>query len=278
MKTKPPRKTNATKGPYDTSKRAGKRKSVTDTKPSTASSSTLSVAPLPKPPNAPGKGKVLYRDVCLDVIRKFYPKTKPRSDWDIMQLGSQTKRADDPEALYTWLDERYQGSVDLLGLEMTEHSVKTLLDTYMEHTGMKPVKDDPLIFVRPIPDCKYSIRLFPGALSASEYCMDFVDSATGEPVNSPFEHELWSVPNPDTPWLSMPMVGKLQSAERNHGIKQEDIRPGEEKYFLRDGQTCVLMCPGKRPVRFTVPIRRRPELQEATEAVDVLDLPKVVDA
>ncbi|KAI9062945.1 hypothetical protein FKP32DRAFT_1628462 [Trametes sanguinea] len=269
---------NAAKGPYDTSKRAGKRKPVLDAKPATPSSSTLSVDPLHKPPTAPGKGMVLFRDICLDVIRKFYPNTKPRNDFDIVQLGSQTKRADDPEALYAWIDECHKSSVEILGREVTDHSVKTLLDTYMEQTGKKPVEDDPLVFVRPIPDCKYSIRLFPGALSASEYCMDFVDSATGEPVNSPFEHELWSVPNPDTPWLSMPMVGKLRSAERNHGIKQEDIRPGEEKYFLRDGQTCVLMRPGKRPVRFTVPVRRRPELQEATEAVDVLDLPKVVDA
>ncbi|KAI9062950.1 hypothetical protein FKP32DRAFT_1721670 [Trametes sanguinea] len=163
------------------------------------------------------------------------------------------------------------------GREMTDNSVTTVLDTYMEHSGKKPVADDPLVFTRPVPDSNYSIRLFPGSLSLSEYCMDFVDTTTGEPVNSPFEHELWSVPNPDTPWLTIPMVGKLRSAERGHGIRQEDILPGEEKYFLRDGQTCVLMRPGKRPVRFTVPVRRRPELQESAEAVDVLDFPKLVD-
>ncbi|OSD06833.1 hypothetical protein PYCCODRAFT_1474250 [Trametes coccinea BRFM310] len=275
MKTKTTHKNAATRGPYDTSKRTSKRKGAVDTNPFIASSSTPDC--LPKPPTAPRKDMILFRDACLDVIRRFYPNTKPRSDWDIMQLGSQTKRADNPEALYAWLDQRYASSVQILGREVTDNSVKTVLDTYMEHSGKKPVADDPRVLTRPIPDSKYSIRLFPGSLSSAEYCMDFVDSATGQPVNLPFEHELWSVPNPDTPWLTMPMVGKLRSAERSHGIQQEDIRPGEEKYFLRDGQTCVLMRPGKRPVRFTVPVRRRPGLQEATEAVDVLDFPKLVD-
>ncbi|CDO75337.1 hypothetical protein BN946_scf184966.g5 [Trametes cinnabarina] len=179
---------------------------------------------------------------------------------------------------------------------MIDESVKTVLDAFMEQSGVylqfvfpvslqtlifgvwqrKPRAHDPLVFVRPIPDSKYSIRLFPGSLSRAEYCMDFIDTKTGEPVNSPFEHELWSVPNSDTPWLTMPMVGKLRSAERGHGIKQDDILPGEEKYFLRDGQTCILTRPGKRSVRFTVPIRRRPEIEEI-ETMDVLDFPKVVD-
>ncbi len=131
------------------------------------------------------------------------------------------------------------------------------------------------MFVRPIPDCKYSLRLFPGSLSAAEYCLDFVDSATGEPVNSPFEYELWAVPDPDTPWLSMPITGKLRSIERGHGIKQEDILLGEEKFVLRDGQTCVLMRSGKQPVRFTVPLRRV-ETTDVVEDVYVIDLPKVV--
>lgn len=135
--------------------------------------------------------------------------------------------------------------------------------------------DDKFVFVRPIPDSEYSFRLFPGSFSAAEYCMDFVDTATGEPVNSPFEYELWGVPDPDAPWLSMPITGKLHSIERAHGIKQKDIVPGEEKFVLRDGQTCVLMRPGKRPLRFTVPLRKA-ETVPVVEDVDVADLPKIV--
>ncbi|KAI9060941.1 hypothetical protein FKP32DRAFT_1594940 [Trametes sanguinea] len=147
----------------------------------------------------------------------------------------------------------------------------------MEPTGMKPRPGEvsKYVHVRPIPDSKYSIRLFPGSISAAEYCMDFIDSATGEPVNSPFEFELWGVSDPDTPWLGMPSQ-QLRSIERTHGIKQEDIRPGHEKFILRDGLTCVLIRPGKPGVRFTVPVRRRPETQPQPE-VHILDFPKVID-
>ncbi|KAI8973979.1 hypothetical protein BD414DRAFT_498761 [Trametes punicea] len=102
--------------------------------------------------------------------------------------------------------------------------------------------------------------------------MDFVDSATGEPVNSPFEYELWGVPDPETPW-AMPMCGRLRSIERAHGIKQEDILPGEERFVLRDGQTCMLMRPGKKSLRFTVPVRLRKAVEEP---VDVVDLPRTL--
>ncbi len=130
------------------------------------------------------------------------------------------------------------------------------------------------MFVRPIPDSKYSLRLFPGSLSAAEYCLDFVDAA-GKPVNSPFEFELWGVPDPDAPWLSIPAAGKLRSAEHTFGFKQKDILPGAEKFILRDGQTCVLMRPGKRPLRFTVPLRKVES--DVVEDVDVVDLPRVVE-
>ncbi len=135
--------------------------------------------------------------------------------------------------------------------------------------------DDKFIFVRPIPDSEYSVRLFPGSISAAEYCMDFVDSATGEPVNSPFEFELWGIPNPDTPWLSFPICGQLRPIERAHGIKRKEIRPGAEKFVLRDGQTCVLARPGKRSLHFLVPVWKM-ETPEVVDDKDMLDLPQFV--
>lgn len=93
-------------------------------------------------------------------------------------------------------------------------------------------------------------------------------------MNSPFEFELWGVPDPEMPWLSIPVSGRLRSVEYVLGLKQRDIMPGTEKFVLRDGQTCVLMRPGKRPLRFTVPLRRVENT--AVEEVDVVDLPRVI--
>ena len=146
---------------------------------------------------------------------------------------------------------------------------------------MKPLpkESNKYIHIRPIPDTKYSIRLFPGSISAAEYCMDFVDSASGEPVNSPFEFELWGVPDPDTPWLSMPITMQMRSIENSHGIKQEDILPGHEKFILRDGLTCVLIRPGKPKIQFKVPVRKMPEQPQPQGAPEVviLDFPEVID-
>ena len=105
--------------------------------------------------------------------------------------------------------------------------------------------------------------------------MEFVHTATAQAVNSPFPYELWSVSNLAMSGLSVPMVGRLKSAECAFGIRQEDILPGEEKFLLRDGQTCLLKRPEKRPLRFTVPIRQR-QSSRVDEDVDALDLPEVI--
>lgn len=105
--------------------------------------------------------------------------------------------------------------------------------------------------------------------------MDFVDTATQEAVNSPFEFELWAVPSLDAPWLGMPS-GRLQSLERNFHIAQDKILLGEEKWVLRDGQTCLLKRPGKKDVMFSVP-KRKVNPSPAIECdVDILDFPKEV--
>ena len=105
--------------------------------------------------------------------------------------------------------------------------------------------------------------------------MDFVLTATGEPVNSPFKFELIATPNPKTSWL-FGLGGQIRSAQASFGIKQNKILPGEEKYTLQDGQTCLLMRPGKRTVRFTVPIRPLPEEEKEEEEYDELDFPEVL--
>lgn len=103
--------------------------------------------------------------------------------------------------------------------------------------------------------------------------MDIVLTATGEPVNCPFQFGLFAVPNPKTPWLFSP-AGQVVSVEASRGYKPNQILPGEEKYFLQDGQTCLLTRPGKRTVQFTVPIRPLPEIKDSQ--YDVLDFPEVL--
>ena len=106
--------------------------------------------------------------------------------------------------------------------------------------------------------------------------MDFVRTATGEPVNSPFPHELWCVQDPDTPWLEPVTLSRLSTIESSFGIGSGKLLPGEEKYILRDGLTCLLKCPGKKDVRFTVPKRRDQRPKAPEEDVNVLEFPEVL--
>ncbi|KAI0351330.1 hypothetical protein OH77DRAFT_947737 [Trametes cingulata] len=213
------------------------------------------------------------RESLLEQIYVNYPGIQPRTDWEIMQLGT-TRYKGTPEEVYAWLEETYAKERSQIKY-LDDACVQRMLDTPAALTGRKPVPGDKLVYTRPIPDSKYSIRLFPGAQDAAEYCMDFVETATGQPVNSPFEYELWSVPNPDTPWLTAGMTMQLRSIERAHRLKLEDILPGEEKFVLRDGQTCMLLRPGKRAVRFTVPVRPLMQTGLPEEEVDVLDFPTI---
>lgn len=145
---------------------------------------------------------------------------------------------------------------------------------------MKPSSDAPYVQIRPIPKSEYSIRLFPGNYRSREWGLDFVRSDTGKPVNSPFKFELFVIPNPKRAWLEPGVGGILQSFERRFRIAQENIRPGEEKWILQDGQTCLLRRPGMKDVAFTVPIRPLPEPEVDTRSgepdVDWIDLPEVL--
>ncbi|KAI9061221.1 hypothetical protein FKP32DRAFT_1594895 [Trametes sanguinea] len=187
-------------------------------------------------------------------------------------LGSNRIRGTKEEVL-AWVDKRLQSAIDHLGsMEAVLEETRKVMEPVTFITGRKPRNAQDHAHLRPIPDSDYSIRLFPGNPTNSEYCMDIVDTATQQPVNSPFEFELWAVPNPNAPWLSMP-GGCVRSLERCFGIAQQDILPGEEKWLLRDGQTCLLRRPGKRDVQFTVP-RRKQSQPAAVYDADILDFPE----
>ncbi|TFK86407.1 hypothetical protein K466DRAFT_152709 [Polyporus arcularius HHB13444] len=224
---------------------------------STTQSPTFRFADLPLTVKRGGiRGKTL-RESYTESFRVHFPDFKPRGDIDIMVFGGSLDVYDGPEdGIYAWVDKEFaQHAGRWGGGALALRAISRSLDTFVEVTGTKPKRGDacPNVFVCPIPNCAYSVRLFPGAFVRQQYCLDFVNSETGEPVNSPFEFELWAVHAPS--WMGLVVPKKIVSQEEAYGIRLEDIKPGLESFVLRDGMACLLKRPGHRDVRFVVPIR-----------------------
>ncbi|EIW63140.1 uncharacterized protein TRAVEDRAFT_43446 [Trametes versicolor FP-101664 SS1] len=217
-------------------------------------------------------GSQVARQVYIEFMQEVYPNITPRDDHDLLILGS-TRREGTTAEILAWVDKKMENHIKIFGSRKAVlANAKELLDCIVGVTGVKPRPGRDIAHIRPIPGSKYSIRLWPGNPFVNEYCMDFVDTVTNRPVNSPFAFELWAVPDPKSPWLALPS-GRLHSLERSFHVARDKILPGEEKWVLRDGQTCLLKRPGKRDVMFTVPIRQQP--QTVQYDVDILDFPKV---
>ena len=107
------------------------------------------------------------------------------------------------------------------------------------------------VIVHPIPDSDFFVRLFPGDPAGQVYCLDFVQNDTGHPVNSPFDFELWVGAWPRS------ALAQVFSVEESMGLAPQAILPGEEKFALRDGYTCLLKRKGRKDLVFTVPMRGR---------------------
>lgn len=137
---------------------------------------------------------------------------------------------------------------------------------------LKPRPGDPNVAIVALPDSAHSVRLWPGSLASAEYCLDFVETQTGKPINVPDDYTLWFVPPPNSPWLQGVGPVQLISLERSWGVPPMEILEGEEKFVLRDGMTCVVRRPGKRDALFTVPLRQ--QSQTPYDTMDVLTLPQ----
>ncbi|KAI0674827.1 hypothetical protein C8Q78DRAFT_1009108 [Trametes maxima] len=283
MKTASTSKSSKRKQPYERSKSVGGNLKNTRAVAAPNDTSTDSCSkPLPPSSSEPSalpaypSSLVPAREVYLEVFNKAYPNLTPRDDYDVLTLGS-TRRTGTNAEIQAWVDQRMELNITRSGSrEAVLESAKKILDALIAPTGLKPRPGRDTGHIRPIPNSKYSIRLWPGNPYVNEYCMDIVDTATKQPVNSPFEFDLWIIPDLDTPWLGGP-AGCLRSLERNFGIPQHKILPGEEKWVLRDGQSCLIRRPGEKDIRFTVPVRKRRN-PPITEEVYILDFPKVVDA
>ena len=103
-----------------------------------------------------------------------------------------------------------------------------------------------------ISDSAYSVRLFPGSYLGKQWGMDFVNTASGEPVNSPLEYELWTIPQAETGFAPR----RVYSIEKINGVRHDAMRPGAERFHLKDGETYLLKFPRRKNIRFRVPMRR----------------------
>ncbi|KAH9850397.1 hypothetical protein C2E23DRAFT_735032, partial [Lenzites betulinus] len=216
------------------------------------------------------------RDVYFEAVRKRYPYYTPKNDWEILALSDgHYKGVATAQGITQYLEADMKSTTSFFKgtREETIRNAEKALNIEADITGLKPRPGDPGVFIRPLPDSDYSIRLFPGSKAASEYCLDFVLSATGEPVNSPFKFNLFAGPGPTIP-VGFALTVGIKPLECSFGIAQKDIRPGAEKFVLRDGQLCTLQRPGHKDVQFIVPKRRRPEPPKPN--VEFLELPEYV--
>ncbi|KAI0354797.1 hypothetical protein OH77DRAFT_1504486 [Trametes cingulata] len=238
-------------------------------------SSTQSPSISPLPATRSSRAPNTIRDLSLRVIRNKYPYFTPRNDWEILLLSSALYKGA-PDGIYKYLDTKLASELRSRSYDAVMEQARKMLDKNVDVTGLKPEPGDPRVFVHPIPNSEYSIRLFPGSVEGRDYCLDFVVTSTGQPVNSPFKFDLLCIPDPDAPVPSGPIV-RMRPLECSFGIPQDKIDPGEEKFLLRDGAHCILRRPGHRDVRFTVPIRRHPKPVRQPADADYLHFPQYVD-
>ncbi|OJT03903.1 hypothetical protein TRAPUB_5404 [Trametes pubescens] len=286
------RKTSKRHQPYDSSKRSKARSKIPTAGPSTQLTSDESSIPSSSSspadetpttikttlPPSTRRTKPLHtmRELAEKRIRKSYPYFTPRNDWEVLYL-SNAPYSGSEAGLYKRLDMLLALEIEDSGsYEAVVGSATKDLDELLDFTGFKPSPGDPEVFVQPLPGSEYSIRLFSGNAESKDYCLDFVLTSTGEPVNSPFKFDLFTLPDPDAPVGSAPAM-RRRPLECAFGIPEHKIDPGEEKFLLRDGQHCLLRRPGHRDVRFKVPIRRRPKPPPPPVDADILDFPEYID-
>ncbi|KAI0324430.1 hypothetical protein GY45DRAFT_1262876, partial [Cubamyces sp. BRFM 1775] len=195
----------------------------------------------------PATGAMIFRDYCMEHVKAHYPYIEPRNDWELVQMTMKPiegSRCTTP--LYT------RSTLNRSRTSALRSAIGWVPGSWTQNLNpqgcVPPLNVTPHIS-HPSPSnvgeaasegahTQYSLCLFPGSLTAGEYCMDIVDSVSGEPVNSPFEFELWGALDPATPAVGTPrLTHKVPSMERRHGLKREEILPGHEKWLLTDGRT-----------------------------------------
>ncbi|KAI0308984.1 hypothetical protein OF83DRAFT_1180149 [Amylostereum chailletii] len=201
-----------------------------------------------------------YREHFTRIVQKRYPNITPKNDMHLFMLARDTPDKT-PEARI----ERLAKERTRTGITLAQARKKVLseLNDRLEQRatvyGLKPEPGEEEVHYLPLPDTKLDIRVWgKGLAHKHKYCLDFVDKATREPVNSPRDFELWAVPQLNMWWLPS-FSGKCQSAEVAFGVDRNKISPGQEKYLVTEGASYRLVRKGLKDVFFTIPMRPVPQ-------------------
>ncbi|KAL0954916.1 hypothetical protein HGRIS_003848 [Hohenbuehelia grisea] len=221
---------------------------------------------------AQNNDSIMLREVCLEKVQKQFPGFIPRNDVDLFLLAAEPNGVRmDKDDMYGSLDRHYAlvyPDCPTLTEGVIGDSMKTYgpwLDGSPEIiTGLKPHPRDknPYIRIRPIPNSKYSIRVFPGCPNLRFFCIDLLVTSTGRPVKLPDNYELWSLPPVDPMFPAIPSE-PLEPYERK-------CADDDQKFLVRDGQRIALIRSGEPEVRFTVPMR--PHRVQNPVAPDIIEL------
>ncbi|KAI0026829.1 hypothetical protein K488DRAFT_64271 [Vararia minispora EC-137] len=219
------------------------------------------------------------------IAKRGYPDIVPRNDYEVSHLSCGNYKPQKHGDFYTWLRIDAQlacpGDVER-GKEIVLSRSKARLDLPARMSGFKPIPgDNEDVHIRPIPNSEFSIRIFGKYMEdKQQYGLDFVRTSTGKSENSPFQYDLFTVPDPDVqtvrPMMG-PRSGRLFSVESGLGLKPSEIRPGAEKFILFEGACCLLKRKGHRDVYFKVPVRVRQKTPFKYDA-DILEFQATVVA
>jgi hypothetical protein len=95
----------------------------------------------------------------------------------------------------------------------------------------------------------------------NSFHFDFVDPLTSHPINLPPGWKVFAVSGPFTKFsmfsaMPVPLKIEIKSLEAHHGVRPEDLRPGEERYMEGEGTRLLVVSPWGEEALFQLPIRR----------------------
>ncbi|KAI0035994.1 hypothetical protein K488DRAFT_42195 [Vararia minispora EC-137] len=216
------------------------------------------------------------------IAKRGYPDITPRNDYEVCQLSCGNYRPQIDGDFHIWIEKRLLLDARLIcpedverGKEIVLSRSKARLDKPVRISGFKPMPgDNEDVHICPIPNSEFSVRLFGKYMEDKrQYGLDFIRTSTGEPENSPFQYDLFTVPDPDTQTakpMMRPRSGRLFSVESGLGLRADQIYPGAEKFILSEGMCCLLKRKGHRDVYFKVPVRLRSKVPFKYDA-DILE-------
>jgi hypothetical protein len=95
----------------------------------------------------------------------------------------------------------------------------------------------------------------------NSFHFDFVDPLTSHPINLPPNWKIFKVPGPFSKFSEfgaapVPLKVDIKSLEAHHGVRPQDLHPGEERYMEGEGTRLLVVSPWGEEAVFQLPIRR----------------------